>query len=56
MKLGMLTACLPGLTLEQVSDFAARAGLEALELAAWPREGGRPFHGYALGCDQPEPA
>ncbi len=43
MKLGMLTACLPGLTLEQVSDFAAEAGLEALELAAWPREGGRPF-------------
>ncbi len=43
MKLGMLTACLPGLTLEQVSDFAAGAGLEALELAAWPREGERPF-------------
>ena len=43
MKLGMLTACLPELSLEQVADFAAGAGLEALEVAAWPRLRNRPF-------------
>ncbi len=43
MKLGLLTACLPDLSFEQIADFAARIGLESLEVAAWPETGGRPF-------------
>jgi sugar phosphate isomerase/epimerase len=43
MKLGLLSACLPELTLEQIATFAADTGLEALEVAAWPRNGDRPF-------------
>jgi len=43
MKLGMLTACLPGRTLEEIAAFAADAGFEALEVAAWPDLGDRPF-------------
>jgi sugar phosphate isomerase/epimerase len=36
MKLGFLTACLPGLSLEAITRWAAQAGFDALELAAWP--------------------
>jgi sugar phosphate isomerase/epimerase len=43
MKLGLLTACLPDLSLEQIATFASGAGIEALEVAAWPETGGRPF-------------
>lgn len=43
MKLGLLTACLPDLNLEQIATFAADTGLESLEIAAWPRTGNRPF-------------
>jgi sugar phosphate isomerase/epimerase len=43
MKLGLLTACLPDLTLEEIATFAADTGLESLEIAAWPRTGDRPF-------------
>jgi sugar phosphate isomerase/epimerase len=43
MKLGMLTACLPGRTLEEIAGWAAGAGFEALEVAAWPDLGDRPF-------------
>lgn len=43
MKLGMLTACLPDQTLEQVATWASRAGYEALEVAAWPAVGDREF-------------
>jgi sugar phosphate isomerase/epimerase len=43
MKLGFLTACLPGLSLEAIADFAAGSGYEALEVAAWPVLGDRPF-------------
>jgi sugar phosphate isomerase/epimerase len=35
MKLGLLTACLPGRTLEQIATWAADNGFEALEVAAW---------------------
>lgn len=43
MKLGFLTACMPERSLEDIAAFAARQGFEALELAAWPGEGNRPF-------------
>ena len=43
MKLGFFTACLPGLTLEATAEWAAAHGFDALEVAAWPRVGGRDF-------------
>ncbi|MCK9898619.1 sugar phosphate isomerase/epimerase [Frankia sp. Cpl3] len=36
MKLGLFTACLPGLGLTDVADWSSRAGYDALEVAAWP--------------------
>lgn len=43
MRLGMLTACLPGWPLEKIASWAAGAGYEALEVAVWPRTGGRDY-------------
>ncbi len=43
MKLGFLTACLPDRSLEEVAAWAAASGYEALEVAAWPDVGDRPF-------------
>jgi sugar phosphate isomerase/epimerase len=43
MKLGMLTACLPNRSLEEIAEWAAGAGFEALEVATWPDLGDRPF-------------
>jgi sugar phosphate isomerase/epimerase len=43
MKLGFLTACLPDLPLGKVAEWASSAGFEALEVAAWPALGDRPF-------------
>ena len=43
MKLGFLTACLPDLSLEQIADWAVKSGYQALEVAAWPDLGARPF-------------
>ena len=43
MKLGFLTACLPGSSLEDIAAFAAATGYEALEVAAWPGSDTRPF-------------
>ncbi len=43
MKLGFLTACLPKRTLTDIAAWAATAGFEALEVAAWPDLGDRPF-------------
>ena len=36
MKLGLFTSAFPGLSLEQVAQWAAASGYETLELAAWP--------------------
>jgi hypothetical protein len=44
MQLGLFTACLPWLTLDEVADWAASAGYEALEVAAWPSGGDHPHH------------
>jgi sugar phosphate isomerase/epimerase len=43
MKLGFFTACLPQLTLDEIAEWAAAQGFDALEVAAWPGAGGRDF-------------
>ena len=40
MRLGLLTAAFPGLSLEEVADWAAANGFGALEIACWPRQEG----------------
>jgi sugar phosphate isomerase/epimerase len=40
MRIGLLTAAFPGLTLEEVADWSAANGFRALEVACWPREEG----------------
>ena len=57
MKLGFLTACMPERTLEQIARWAGDHGYEALELAAWPQLGDRPFtasHVRVDGFDENE--
>jgi sugar phosphate isomerase/epimerase len=39
MNVGLLSACLPRVQLEELVPWAAGAGLQALELAAWPPDG-----------------
>jgi sugar phosphate isomerase/epimerase len=39
MKLGLLTAAFPTLTLEEVASWASASGFEALEVACWPAGG-----------------
>ena len=43
MKLGFLTACLPGVPLTKIADWASAHEFEALEVAVWPEAPGRPF-------------
>jgi sugar phosphate isomerase/epimerase len=43
VKLGFITACLPQVPVEDLVPWAARAGYESLEVAAWPNTGDRPF-------------
>ena len=43
MKLGFLTACLPDRSLADICTWAASEHFEALEVAAWPDLGDRPF-------------
>ena len=40
MKLGLMTAALPGLSLDEVAGWAAGEGFAALEIACWPLETG----------------
>jgi sugar phosphate isomerase/epimerase len=40
VKLGLLTAAFPGLTLEQVAEWASAESFQALEVACWPSAGG----------------
>src|SRR5579871_142886 len=51
MKLGFLTACLPALDLAQIAQWAAEQGYQALEVAAWPKLGDRPFTATHLDAD-----
>ena len=58
MKLGFLTACLPDLELAAIAEWAAGAGYEALEVAAWPAVGDRQFtvgHLDVRGFDEQPP-
>ena len=48
MKLGFLTACLPSLSLSEVAAWAAGAGYDALEVAAWPDVPGRDWEASHL--------
>jgi sugar phosphate isomerase/epimerase len=41
VRLGFLTACLPGTPLDQIAGWAASAGYQALEVAVWPDVPGR---------------
>ena len=36
MKLGLMTAALPALSLEQLAAWASENGFEMLEIACWP--------------------
>ncbi len=51
MKLGLLTACLPDRSLGEIAAWAAEHGYEALEVAAWPALGNRPFTATHLDAD-----
>jgi sugar phosphate isomerase/epimerase len=43
MKLGLVTTCLPELTLSEIAAWASAHGYHALEVAAWPPGERRPF-------------
>ncbi|HZM43140.1 MAG TPA: sugar phosphate isomerase/epimerase [Acidimicrobiales bacterium] len=51
MKLGFLTACLPKRPLAEIAAWASGHGYEALEVAAWPALGDRPFTATHLDAD-----
>ena len=51
MRLGMLTASLPDSSLEEIAAWAGANGYEALELAAWPSVGERPFTAAHVAAD-----
>ena len=51
MKLGFLRACMPERSLEEIAAWAGANGYEALELAAWPRLGDRPFTASHVAAD-----
>ncbi len=38
MKLGFLTAALPGMTLEEAAKWGSDSGFQAIEIACWPHE------------------
>lgn len=48
MRLGLLTACLPGWDLPRVAAYASDAGFQALEVAAWPAGDRHPHHATHL--------
>jgi sugar phosphate isomerase/epimerase len=52
VKLGFLTACMPERPLEEIAPWAAANGYEALELAAWPQLGDRPFTASHVAADR----
>jgi sugar phosphate isomerase/epimerase len=52
MKLGFLSACMPERELPEIAAWAGEHGFEALELAAWPSLGDRPFTASHLRADQ----
>jgi sugar phosphate isomerase/epimerase len=51
VKLGFLTSCMPERSLEDIAAWAGANGFEALELAAWPQLGDRPFTASHVRAD-----
>ena len=51
MKLGLLTACLPGESLEDIAAWAGAHGFTALEVAAWPNRPGRDWEASHLDVE-----
>jgi sugar phosphate isomerase/epimerase len=51
MRLGFLTACLPKRPLADIAAWAAAHDYEALEVAAWPALGDRPFTATHLDAE-----
>src|SRR3954454_7198694 len=51
MKLGLLTACLPGESLEDIAGWAGSHGYDALEVAAWPDRPGRDWEASHLDVE-----
>lgn len=51
MKLGFLTACLPGESLAEIAGWAGGHGYAALEIAAWPRRRGRDWEASHLDVE-----
>jgi sugar phosphate isomerase/epimerase len=52
VKLGFLTACLPNRSLAEIAAWAAEHEFEALEVAAWPTHGDRPFTATHIRVEQ----
>lgn len=52
MQLGLFTACLPASSLEDLARWAAPAGFTAIEAAAWPNVGPRPFTATHVDVDR----
>jgi sugar phosphate isomerase/epimerase len=51
MRLGLLTACLPGEPLGEIAAWAGAHGYHALEVAAWPRRRGRDWEASHLDVE-----
>ncbi|MEV4564645.1 sugar phosphate isomerase/epimerase [Nonomuraea sp. NPDC049419] len=51
MRLGLLTACLPGEPLEDIARWAGGHGYAALEIAAWPDRPGRDWEASHLDVE-----
>jgi sugar phosphate isomerase/epimerase len=56
VKLGLLTACLPGESLEDIAAWAGANGYRALEVAAWPDRPGRDWEASHLDVEAFGPA
>lgn len=56
MKLGFLTACLPGESLEDIAGWAGSHGYAALEVATWPDRPGRDWEASHLDVESFGPA
>ncbi|QIG43338.1 sugar phosphate isomerase/epimerase [Nocardioides anomalus] len=51
MRLGLLTACLPGESLDDIAGWASGHGYDALEVAAWPDRPGRDWEASHLDVE-----
>ena len=51
MKLGLLTACLPGESLDDIAEWAGSHGYARLEVAAWPDRPGRDWEASHLDVE-----